>query len=195
MIKTITIKAFAILVLAVAIAIPSFAQNKNDSSMSDYSTPGSFHKMLVRSNGTWTGEVTMWFAPDAPPTTSTSILNNTMTTDGRFQVSEIKGNVTGQGKPFSSVRITGYDIERKVFTRAMIGDGNGGVAMEGAWDEATKSITMPFRQVDRPTGKLRSLKEVYKIVDENTEILEIYDIDPKTEKEFKVLNIIWTRNK
>jgi len=77
----------------------------------------------------------------------------------------------------------------------MIGDGNGGVAMEGAWDEATKSITMPFRQVDRSTGKLRSLKEVYKIVDENTEILEIYDIYPKTEKEFKVLNIIWTRNK
>jgi len=90
MIKTITIKAFAILVLVVAIAIPSFAQNKNDSSMPDYSTPGRFHKMLARSNGTWTGEVTMWFVPDAPAMTSTSILNNTMTTDGRFQVSEIR---------------------------------------------------------------------------------------------------------
>jgi hypothetical protein len=188
-------KAFALLAIAATIAIPSFAQNKNDSSVLDYSTPGRFHKMLARSNGTWIGKATMWFSPDAQPGDGgTSMLTNKMAMDGLYQISQIKGN-PGTGKPWTGLRITGYDNERKVFTRAMIGDGLPGVSMEGFWDEATKSITMPFKQVDLSTGKERNLNEVYKIIDEDTEILEIYGSDPKTKKEFKMLNVKWTRKK
>ena len=39
--------------------------------MIEYGTPGEAHKMLAKSNGTWTGEVTMRMAPDAPAITST----------------------------------------------------------------------------------------------------------------------------
>src|SRR6185503_5740932 len=35
-------------------------------------TMGEQHKMLAKSNGTWTGEVTMWMADGAPAQTSTS---------------------------------------------------------------------------------------------------------------------------
>jgi Protein of unknown function (DUF1579) len=164
-----------------------------------FPAPGEYHKMLARSNGTWTGEGTIQFASDAPPVyAGTSILINSMAMDGLYQVSEIKGNTTpGTGKPWTGLRITGYDNERKVFTRAMIGDGTsaGGVAMEGIWDEAGKSITMPFKKTDPSTGKEHNLKEVYRIIDENTEVLEIYSTDPKTNKEFKMLNIKWTRKK
>jgi hypothetical protein len=160
---------------------------------------GKFHKMLARSNGTWVGEGTMQFSSDAKPVSAgISELTNIMAMNGLYQVSEIKGNpAPGMGEPWTGLRITGYDSVRKVFTRAMIGDGAsaGGVAMEGAWDEASKSITMPFKKMDPSTGKQRELKEVYKIIDENTEVLEIYDIDPKTKKEFKMLNIKWTRKK
>lgn len=163
----------------------------------EYATPGKFHQMLARSNGVWIGEGTMQFSPDTPPVNAgNSVLINKMAMDGLYQVSEIKGNpAAGMGEPWTGLRITGYDNTRKVFTRAMIGDGtsSGGVAMEGLWDEATKSITMPFKKYDPSGGKERNLKEVYKIIDENTEVLEIYDIDPKTKKEFKVLNIKWTR--
>lgn len=155
-----------------------------------------FHKMLARSNGTWTGEATMWFSADGPPINGgTSILINTMVMDGIYQVSEIKGNSADPGKAWTGLRITGYDKERKVFTRAMIGDGSsaGGVAMEGSWDDASQSITMPFKKFDPSTGQERNLKEVYKIIDENTEVLEIYGTDPKTKKEFKLLNVKWTR--
>jgi hypothetical protein len=162
-----------------------------------FPSPGKFHKMLARSTGTWIGEGTLQFSPDAPPINSgTSILINKMAMNGLYQISEIKGNTTpGMGKPWTGLRITGYDSDRKVFTRAMIGDGTAvsGVAMEGAWDEATKSMTMPFKRVDPSTGEERNLKEVYRIIDENTEVLEIYATDPKTKKEFKMLNVKWTR--
>lgn len=159
--------------------------------------PGEYHKMLARSVGKWTGEASVWLSPDAVPINGgTSILVNKMSTDGLYQISEIIGNPPpGAEKAWTGLRITGYDNDRKVFTRAMIGDGNsaGGVAMEGRWDEATRSITMPFKKADPSTGKERNLKEVYKIVDENTEVLEIYATDEKTGKEFKVLNVKWTR--
>jgi Protein of unknown function (DUF1579) len=168
-----------------------------DTAAIKFPAPGEFHKMLARSNGVWMGKGTLRFSPDAQPVDGgTSMLTNTMAMGGLYQVSEIKGN-PGMGKPWTGLRITGYDSERKVFTRAMIGDGAsaGGVAMEGTWDEATKSITMPFRTFDPSTGKERNLKEVYKIIDENTEVLEIYGTDPKTNKEFIILNVQWTRMK
>jgi hypothetical protein len=165
----------------------------------DFATPGTLHKMLARSNGKWTGEVTLQFSADAAPVSGgTSILTNSMAMDGLYQVSEIKGNITKvMGDSWTGIRITGYDSARKVFTRAMIGDGasSGGVGMEGPWNETKRSITMPFKKTDPATGKVRDLKEVYKIVDENTEVLEIYAIDEKTGKEFKMLNVTWKREK
>jgi hypothetical protein len=162
-----------------------------------FPSPGEFHKMLTRSNGTWTGAATMTFSPGAPPVRNTSILVNKMALGGLYQISEIKGNIMpDDGKPWTGLRVTGYDSERKLFTRAMIGDGvsAGGVAMEGPWDEATHSFTMPFKKVSS-SGEVRNMKEVYTIVDENTEILDIYATDPKTNTEFRMLNVIWMREK
>lgn len=151
------------------------------------------HKMLARSNGTWTGEVSFWITPDKPPLTSTSLLTNYMDSNGLFQISEVKGNITGVGTPFTGLRITGYDAGRKVFTRAMLADGSPGGAMEGKWNEATKSISMLFKKTDA-FGKEKDLKEVYTFVNKDEEILEIYDMHPAgNAKEFKILKVIWRR--
>lgn len=153
--------------------------------------PDKFHQLLARSNGAWTGQATMTFAPDAPPMTSTSTLTNSMAMGGLYQVSEI--NYTIGGKRMTGIRVTGYDETKKIFTRAMIQDGGNGVAMEGPWDEPTKSITFLYKQCDS-SGRENQMREVYTIADENTEVLEIYRIDPQTKKEFKILNVKWTRD-
>lgn len=152
------------------------------------------HELLARSKGMWTGVASVWISADKPPLTSTSVLNNHMDVTGRFLISEIEGNVTGAGRPFTGVRITGYDPGRKLFTRAMIQDGNPGVVMEGKWDEATRSFTMNYKQFDN-NGNENSLREVYTFVDENTEILEIYRTQTADGKDFRFLKVIWSRKK
>lgn len=152
-----------------------------------------FHKMLARSNGKWTGQATMTFSTDSPPITSTSTLTNTMAMGGLYQVSEIKYNM--MGKQTTGIRVTGYDAAKRIFTRAMIQDGGNGVAMEGPWDEATKSMSFRYKQANSSTGRENEMKEVYTIVDEDTEILELFRLDPATKKESKILNVKWTRDK
>ncbi len=133
----------------------------------------------------------MTFSPKAPPLTSTSTLTNTMAMGGLFQVSEIVYTINGQ--QLHGIRVTGYDADKKIFTRAMIQDGGNGVAMEGPWDEATQSMTMRYKQRSS-SGREDEMKEVYTIVDENTEVLEIYRQEPTTNKEARILHVKWTRN-
>ncbi|MFD1874175.1 DUF1579 family protein [Hymenobacter bucti] len=152
-----------------------------------------FHRLLARANGVWTGQATMTFSPTAAPITSTSTLTNSMVMDGLFQVSEVIYTING--RQLHGVRVTGYDATKKIFTRAMIQDGGNGVAMEGPWDPATKSTTMRYQQLSNTTGQYSDMKEVYTFVDENTELLEIYRLDTKANKEFKILNVKWTRNR
>ena len=160
---------------------------------STQAAPGDeFHRLLARSNGAWTGQATMTFSPTAPPLTSTSTLTNSMAMGGLFQVSEIIYNINGQ--QIRGVRVTGYDAAKKIFTRAMIQDGGNGVAMEGPWDPGTKSTTMHYQQLNNSTGQYADMKEVYTFVDANTEVLEIYRVDTKANKEFKILHVKWTRN-
>ncbi len=152
-----------------------------------------FHRLLARASGAWTGQATMTFSPTAPPITSTSSLTNDMVMGGRFQLSEVTYNINGQ--QLRGVRVTGYDTNKKVFTRAMIQDGGNGVAMEGPWDPATKSTTMRYQQLNNATGQYAEMKEVYTFVDEDTELLEIYRMDAKTNQELKILNVKWTRKR
>jgi hypothetical protein len=172
------------------------SQLLHDSVTSKFPAPGKFHHMLARSNGSWTGKATIWPSANAQPVPAgNSFLVNSMAVDGLYQVSEIKG-IPAAGKPWTGIRITGYDSERNLFTRAMIGDGisANGVVMEGVWSDSSRSIIMPFKQRNHSTGQEHSFKEVYKIVDENTEVLEIHRTDDKTGKEYLGLRVIWTRN-
>jgi hypothetical protein len=151
-----------------------------------------FHQMLARAVGKWTGHATMTFSPTAPPITSTSSLTNSMAMGGLFQVSEVIYNINGQ--QLRGIRVTGYDTNKKIFTRAMIQDGGNGVAMEGPWDEATRATTMRYKQRNS-SGQENEMKEVYTFVDENTEILEIYRQEPTTKKEIRILHVKWTRDR
>lgn len=163
------------------------------SQTSERPTPSDeFHQLLARSNGAWTGQATMTFAADAPPVTSTSTLTNTMAMGGLYQVSEI--TYTIMGKQTTGIRVTGYDAAKKIFTRAMIQDGGNGVAMEGPWDETAKSMTFRYKQANSSTGRESEMKEVYTIIDENTELLELFRLDEQTKKEAKILNVKWTRD-
>lgn len=162
--------------------------------MMEYGTPGEFHKMLVLSNGKWTGDVTMWMEPGAPPMTSTMTMTNKTVMDGRYQISEAKGNMMGM--PFNGMGTTGYDNHKKVFVSTWIDNmGTGIMKMEGPWDQATNSMTLTGTMMNAATGKECEFKEVYKIIDDNNQVMEMYGPDLKTGKQFKNMEIKLTRKK
>ena len=161
-----------------------------------YMTPGEVHGMLAKSNGTWTGTSTMWMASGAPPMTSNVTAVNKMVLGGRYQTSAIKGDMMGQ--PFEGMSTLAYDNFRKVFISTWVDNmGTGLMKMEGAWNDATKSITFTGKMVDpsRGTGEECDFKEVFTIVDDNNQKMEMYGPDPQTGKEFKTMELKMTRKK
>ena len=160
----------------------------------DYMTPGDMHKMLAKFDGEWKGDVTMWMVPGAPPSTSTTTSTNKMMMDGRYQVSTHKGNFNGM--PFEGMSTVAYDNAKKVFISTWIDNmGTGLMTMEGTWDGATKTITFKGKMVDPTTYKEVDVKETFRVVDDNNQVMEMFGTDPKTGKEFKSMEIKYTRVK
>ncbi|MPS63781.1 MAG: hypothetical protein DI622_19495 [Chryseobacterium sp.] len=161
----------------------------------DYATPGDMHQMLAKSDGVWNGANTTWMENGAKPMTSTSEATNKMIFEGRYQISEHKGNFMGM--PFEGMSITGYDNAKKKFVSTWIDNmGTGIMNMEGEWNASTKSIEFKGKMTDpaRP-GKDCEVREVYTFVDDNTQKLEMYGPDSKTGKEYKTMEITFTRKK
>lgn len=161
----------------------------------DYATPGEMQQMLAQSDGNWVGETTMWMENGSQPMMSKSEATNKMVFDGRYQMSTHKGDMMGM--PFEGISIVGYDNSKKKFVSSWIDNmGTGIMNMEGVWNASTKSIEFKGKMTDpsRP-GKDCNVREVFTFVDDNTQKMEMYGPDPKTGKEFKTMEIKYTRKK
>jgi hypothetical protein len=158
-----------------------------------YATPGKEHAMMAKSNGTWTGVVTIWTDPAKPPQTSTSTAVNKMIMNGLYQQSTNTGNMMGM--PFNGMGITGFDNHKKVFVNTWIDNmGSGIMNLEGPYDEATKTVTLKGKVMDAGIGHEINMRETYKFIDDNTQEMEMFMITPDG-KETKTLNIKFTRKK
>ena len=112
---------------------------------------------------------------------------------GRYQISNHTGNMMGQ--PFEGMSTIAFDNAKKVFISTWIDNmGTGLMTAEGPWDEATKSITMKGKAIEPATGKEMDVKEIFKIIDDNTQTMEMYDPAPDG-TEFKTMEITYKRNK
>lgn len=162
--------------------------------MMEYGTPGKEQAMLAKSAGTWNAETTMWMAPDAPPMVSKGTATTKMIMGGRYQQMIFKGDMMGQ--PFEGIATSGYDNARKVWTSSWIDNMSTGIMnMDGTWDEATKTLTSTGKMLCPANGKMCEMKEVQKMVDDNTQVMEMYGPDMKTGKMYKNMEIKLTRGK
>lgn len=170
--KKLTLIVMALLFSAITLRVSA----QDDAMMKawqDYMTPGDIHKMIAKSDGKWDADVTMWMAPDSAPTKSKSVCENKMILGGRYQQSVHKG--TMMGMPFEGISLLGYDNAKKTFISTWIDNmGTGIMQMEGTWDDATKSINFKGKSVDPITGKDIDIREVFKLVDDNNQTMEMY---------------------
>jgi hypothetical protein len=158
----------------------------------EYATPGAQHTMLAKSNGEWKADVTAWMGKDAPAMKSEGSSTNKMIMGGRYQQSSFKGNMMGM--PFNGMSITGYDNAKKKFVSTWIDEmGTGIMKMEGPWDEATKSMTLVGKCVSPANGQEFEMKEVFRIVDDKTQVMEMYGPDSKTGVQYKTMEITFTK--
>ncbi|MBK8550448.1 MAG: DUF1579 domain-containing protein [Ignavibacteria bacterium] len=185
-----TRKIFTIILLLTFHTIVSAQTEAEMKAWTDYMTPGMPHEMLAKSDGDWTGAVTMWMAPGAPPQTMDGTMSNKMILGGRYQYSTFTG--TMMGMPFEGISITGYDNSQKKYISSWIDNmGTGIMNMSGTWDNATNSIIFTGTMPDPMTGKDCQVREVFKIIDDNNHVMEMYD--NKTGKEEKSMQIKFTR--
>ncbi|ALL08280.1 hypothetical protein AQ505_24060 [Pedobacter sp. PACM 27299] len=189
--KKLTLSVVALLMLAITCRV----QAQDDAMMKAwqaYMTPGDVHKMIANDDGKWDGEVTMWMAPGAPPTKSKTSSTNSMIMGGRYQKSIHEGNMMGM--PFEGMSLLGYDNSKKTFVSTWIDNmGTGMMNMEGTWDDATKTINFKGKCVDPMTGKDMDVREVFKFVDKDHQVMEMYcNTDGK---EMKTMEIQFSRRK
>lgn len=163
--------------------------------MMEYGTPGPMHALMASWNGTWTGETTMWDYEGATPSKSTGTAVNTMIMDGKYQSTKHSGSMMGM--PFEGQSIMAFDNATKKFTSTWIDTWSTGImTMTGSWDDASKTLSLSGKTPDicRP-GKECTLREVFKVIDDNTQLMEMYGPDPKTGKEMKMMEMKITRKK
>lgn len=156
----------------------------------DYMTPGSMHKMMAMADGDWKTDMTFWMAPDAPPMTQAGNCTNKMILGGRYQESRHTSSFDGQ--PFEGIGLLGYDNAKKVFQSTWVDNmGSGIMYLEGKWDDATRSVTLTGKTTDPATGKEQLIREVFKWVDDNNQVMEMYMMTDG--KEFKSMELKLTR--
>ena len=169
----------------------SNAQNQDQmKAWQDYMTPGDVHKMIASSDGTWNEEVTMWMTPGAPPSKSTATAENKMILGGRYQQSTTTGSFNGM--PFEGQNLLAYDNAKKVFLSTWIDNmGTGMMEMQGTWDNASKTINFTGTAVDPMTGKDMNIRETFTLVDNNTQMMDMYATQDG--KEYKTMEVKFTR--
>ena len=189
--KRVTLTIYTIVLLSCTSQL--WAQAEQDAAMKawmSYMTPGDVHKMIAKDDGEWAEEITLWMAPDAPPTKSTASVINKMILGGRYQESRHTGNFMGM--PFEGVSLLGYDNAKKIFVSSWIDNmGTGIMNMQGKWDEKTKTITFTGTTTDPASGKDLPVRETFTYIDNNKQKMEMFMTHEG--KEYKSMEIVFTR--
>jgi hypothetical protein len=152
--------------------------------------PGEPHKLFSILTGSWTTQTKEWMEPGKPPMESTGTAELKMLLDGRFLYQEYNGQMMGQ--PYSGIGIDGYDNLTKKYSTVWLDTmGTGVFLMEGTASADGKTITLRGSHPEPGGGKM-SHRAVWKIVDDQNQIFEMYGSHGK-EKEMKFLEIVYTR--
>jgi len=156
-------------------------------------TPGENHQKLAEGLGVWAGKTTMWMAPGTEPMHSECTATATPMMDGRFVKLEMTGEMPGMG-PFNGFGIYGYDNVSQKFQSTWVDNcGTGMMVGTGQLSSDGKTYTWNFAYHCPITKKPTTLREVERITGKDTKTLEMYGTDPKSGKEYKMMEIALTR--
>ncbi len=157
-------------------------------------TPGPEHQRLASYAGKWSGTVTLWQAPGAPPEVSRTSAERTMGLGGRVLIEHWTG--TMMGMPFEGSGTIGYDKAAKQWWSTWSDNFGTGVMVsrgECAEDPA-KGCTYRATSTDPVTGNEIASRSVVRWPGPDEETMEMYVPGPGG-KEFKSMAVSIHRQK
>ncbi len=152
-----------------------------------YMTPGTEHQWMAKTAGNWKAECSFYKPDGSVMSTSPGIKAETkMVLGGRYLQSNYKGMMDGM--PFEGMNTMAYDNARKIYISTWIDNmGTGLMYAEGTFDKDHKVMTFKGNATDATSGKQIQFRETFTIVDDNNQLMEMYDT--KDGKEAKTMSI------
>ncbi|GMV26699.1 MAG: hypothetical protein AMXMBFR58_27300 [Phycisphaerae bacterium] len=156
-------------------------------------TPGQEHAFLAESVGTWSSKCTMWMTPGGEPMKSEGTTTVQSIMDGRFITIDMKGEMPGMG-PYTGFSIVGYDNVAKKFQATWV-DNMGTTMAIGTGDRSSdgKTMTWSYTYTCPVNKKPTTMREIHKQVSKDSKVIETYATEPKSGKEFKMMEVELTR--
>ena len=157
------------------------------------STPGKEQQRLAQDAGVWQGKNTMWMYPGADPVQSDCTYTVTPIMDGRYIKGEMAGEMPGMG-PFTGFCITGFDNVSKQYACSWIDSASTGI-MHGTGEASPdgKTLTWKFTFNCPITHKPTPMRQVETTTGPAAKTLEMWSVDPKSGKEYKMMRIEFTK--
>jgi len=139
----------------------------------EYMTPGPMHQMMEKNAGDWKTISKFWMDPSGEPMATEGTGKTEMILGGRYQRSTHKSMMMGM--PTEGIFIMGFDNATEEFTAVWIDNiGTGTAVAKGRYDESTNSITLNGTMVDPMSKQDMNFREVYKFLDNDHHLLEMY---------------------
>ena len=155
-------------------------------------TPGKQHEIIKQMEGKFDAKVTSWMSLGAEPTVSTATSANTMLFDGRYLEQKVEGDFMGM--PFHGIGYMGYDnLKKQYYTSWMDNMSTMMMTTTGTADAANKVFTFSGECTDPMTGKPMHTKTLLTIKSPNEHVMEMWGPDAKTGKDYKQMEIVYTR--
>jgi len=156
-------------------------------------TPGKQHAELAKGAGTWRGDQTMWMAPGMEPMKMQCTSTVTSVMDGRFMRCELAGEMPGMG-PYNGLGFSGYDNTQQKFVSNWMDNHSSGIMNgTGVMSSDGKTLTWTYQYMCPIQKKMTTMREVQHFTGDDTMKMEMFGEDPKSGKEFKMMEIDFTR--
>jgi hypothetical protein len=157
-----------------------------------YAEPGKFHAYLEPFVGRWTQTVKWWMEPNTEPDVSTGTCEYKWILGKRFLQQEVRSD--SEEHPFAGMGLIGHDNFKKKYTGMWVDTMTTSIMTSmGTCDDSGKVFTMTGTQDDIFTGmKNQPFRAVSRIVNNDKLTDEMYMTGPDG-KEYKALEIVYTR--
>jgi hypothetical protein len=156
-------------------------------------TPGEQHKRLAEAIGKWETKCTMWMSPESEPVNSEGSSTVEEFMDGRYVKCEMEGEMPSMG-PYRGFGLYGFDNVSQRFVAMWVDNHSTGIAHgNGELSDDGKVLTWTYTANCPITKKPVEMREVETKTGPHSKVMEMFGVDPKSGKEFKMMHIDMTR--